>query len=91
MWRSLYLIAKVPHEHHVAKSEIQCVGANFGAMYSSIQEDFALSQYIKLVSYVRGTNLIKWLSPSAAWKWDKNRHETGLSVDFDTESGLTVI
>jgi hypothetical protein len=33
----------------VTKSEIQCVGANFGAMYSSIHEDFALSQYSKLV------------------------------------------
>jgi hypothetical protein len=33
----------------MAKSEIQCVEVNFGAMYSSIQEDFALSQYNKLV------------------------------------------
>jgi hypothetical protein len=49
VWRSLDLFAKVPHEHHMAKSEIQCVGANFGAMYFSIHEDFALSQYSKLV------------------------------------------
>jgi hypothetical protein len=45
VWRSLDLFAKVLHEHHMAKSEIQCVGA----MYSSIHEDFALRQYNKLV------------------------------------------
>jgi hypothetical protein len=45
----LDLFAKGSHEYYVTKSEIQCVGANFGAMYSSIQEDFALSQYSKLI------------------------------------------
>jgi hypothetical protein len=49
VWRNLDLFAKVSHEHYMAKSEIQCVEVNFGAMYSSIQEDFALSQYNKLV------------------------------------------
>jgi hypothetical protein len=47
------LICKWTHEHHMAKFEIQCVGANFGAMYSSIHEDFALSQYSKLVELCR--------------------------------------
>jgi hypothetical protein len=33
----------------MAKSEIQCFGANFGVMYSSVHKEFALGQHIKFL------------------------------------------
>jgi hypothetical protein len=49
MWRNLDSFAKVPLEHYVVKSEIQCIEVNFGALYLFIHGDFALGQYSKLV------------------------------------------
>jgi hypothetical protein len=45
----LDLFAKGSHGHYVTKFEIQCIEATFGAMYSSIREDFAQGQYSKFV------------------------------------------
>jgi hypothetical protein len=42
MWRNLDSFAKVPHEHYMVKSEIQCIEVNFGALYLLIHEDSAL-------------------------------------------------
>jgi hypothetical protein len=49
MWRNLDSFAKVPLEHYVVKSEIQCIEVNFGTLYLFIHGDFALGQYSKLV------------------------------------------
>jgi hypothetical protein len=49
MWRNLDSFAKVPHEHYVVKSEIQCIEVHYGALYLLIHGDFALGQYSKFV------------------------------------------
>jgi hypothetical protein len=45
----LDLFAKGSHEYYVTKSEIQCNGVNFGALYLQIHKDFALGQHITFV------------------------------------------
>jgi hypothetical protein len=56
MWRNLDSFAKVPHEHFVVKSEIQCIEVHFGALYLLIHGDYALGQYRKFVELRLGYN-----------------------------------
>jgi hypothetical protein len=74
----------------MAKSEIQWDGANFGALYFSIHEDFAPGQYRNLVELWQSTTLLKWQDIGAIQKLKINELEVWLSVDLRAEFWLIV-
>jgi hypothetical protein len=71
-------------------SEFLLIEGNFGALYLPIHKEFALGQHIKSKSYDRSATLLKWLNLGNIQNLKKNKPEVGLSVECNSETGLTV-